>query len=241
MPTTTKRTTLPETTTKLPTTTTKVPTPENSFSKVFCRFYYDEDNLYTCELSNIQFRTDKDTFTISGTHNIGRKDKDVAKVVFINSELLKIPTILFDTFKNLSYLDINYVGLKAIDKNTFESCGKLKSLNARGNNIKLITEDSLQNCTKLTHIDLSDNRIQKLPSRVFSFNTKLTTIIINNNVITSIEPCNNVLQQLKNLKYLGLNSNMCVDKLFNDENLHLNFDRLVMKNLKNCFSLWFMN
>ena len=137
-------------------------------------------------------------------------------------------------------MDINHVGLKAIYSNTFESCGQLRRLNARGNNITLITEDSLQYCTELTHIDLSQNYIKQLHSKVFSFNTKLTTIIINNNLITSIEPCQNVLQQLKDLKYLALKENMCVNNLFDDENLHSNFERLALNDLNVCFGFWYM-
>ena len=231
---------VPTTTEVITTTSAPVPTTESPFPKVYCRFYYDDDNVYTCELSNIQFRTVNDTFSISGTHKTGRNDKDVEKVVFITSELLKVPTIIFETFNNLSYLDINDVGLKAIHRNTFESCGQLRSLNARGNKITHITEDSLQHCTELSHIDLSENHLEKLYSRVFSFNPKLTSILINNNVITSIEPCHNVLQQLKNLKYLALRGNICVNNLFHDEHLHSNFGRLALKDLNVCFGFWNM-
>ncbi|CAO1421813.1 unnamed protein product [Diamesa serratosioi] len=227
-------------TTKVSTTITPVPTTESPFPKIDCRFYYDNDDVYTCELSNIQFRTINDTFRISGTHQLGRNHEDVEKVVFISSQLLKVPTVIFETFNNLTYLDINDVGLKAIHSKTFESCGQLRSINARTNNITHITEDSLQYCTELSHIDLSQNRIEKLHSRVFSSNSKLTTILINNNVITSIEPCNNVLQQLKYLKYLALKGNICVNNLFDDENLHTNFGRLALKDLNVCFSFWYM-
>lgn len=101
---------------------TEVPsTTESLFPIVHCRYYYDKDDVYTCELSNILFRYVDDSFTISGTHKTGRNNTDVAKVVFIASELLKVPTLIFNTFNNLSHLDINDVGLKAIHRKTFES------------------------------------------------------------------------------------------------------------------------
>ena len=169
---------------------------------------------YTCTLSNVQFLND-DFVNIAGVHQNGKSNEDVTGVVFVNSELIKIPMEIFETFTNMHSLVVKGTKLALMNENTFELCGKLKYLDASDNQIRDINKSSLEKCTELE------------------------TLNLHNNFITKIEPCNNFLIKLTKLQNLSLTRNMCIDENFKHEKLHENLKEMVLKKLNRCFSKWY--
>ena len=205
-----------------------------------CDYKVDPKLGYTCEMRNVTYLNHTPGFSISGTHITGHQDTDVVAVKFVNSTLSKIPSTIFRKFTNLARLSVKQVGLLKLDNNTFEECGKLKVFDASLNEINEITNNAFDRCNSLTNIDLSDNFLRILRNQVFT-GTELESIILDGNKITAIEPCNNSLGSLPNLKYLSLKWNICVHKSYYNEQLSREYSRLVTPDLKVCFTYWFLN
>ena len=166
------------------------------------------------------FLSDENTFDISGIHQIGKSDKDVSGVRFKSSQLFKVPRVIFDQFTNLEFLDIHSTELKLFNGETFETCGKLKYLDASINRIRSIPDKALQQCTELISLNLNDN------------------------LISSVEPCNNFLQHLTKLTRLFLRFNICIDEvIFSDgfTMMTMNVSKIAYQKLFRCFSLWFIS
>lgn len=207
---------------------------------VLCDYKVDPNLGYTCELKNVTYLNDSHIFTINGAHIMNQQDTDVMTVKFVNSTLSKIPNVIFTTFPNLARLSIKGVGLKKIDKNTFEDCGELKVFDASLNEISDISNNAFDKCNSLTTIDLSDNVLRILRNQVFT-GTKLESINLDGNKIIAFEPCSNTLGKLPSLKYLSIKWNICIHNSFYNEHLSWEFNRLVTPDLKVCYSHWYLN
>ncbi|CAO1409227.1 unnamed protein product [Diamesa tonsa] len=133
-----------------------------------CYYKVDPKLGYTCEMRNVTYLNDTQGLSISGTHITDLQDTDVVAVKFINSTLSKIPSTIFRKFTNLVRLSVKQVGLKKLDNNTFEECGKLKEFDASFNEISEINNNAFDKCKSLTNIDLSDNVLRVLRNQVFT-------------------------------------------------------------------------
>jgi Leucine-rich repeat (LRR) protein len=140
-----------------------------------CRYYLNENRRYTCVIENV----DLVLSAINGLHYTTFNDEHVLQLFFTNSILRKVPPIVYRKFPNLEFLSVARTKLSIIDDQTFGSCGKLKKIDASGNNIEKIVETSLKNCKQLETIDVRDNPIEFIDGDIFHFDPQLKHIILN--------------------------------------------------------------
>lgn len=199
--------TSPQTTTRsTTTTTTSQPLPV-----IPCKFSNHPQNNYTCTLSRVTFNDDSDAFSLGGQHLPGKTDDDVVSVVFLRSTLDKVPKAVVDKFPNLNFLDISNSRMTKADGKTLENCGKLKNLDASGNDFSMIREGFLSSCKNLKNA------------------------WIENNLITSISPWNNLIKNAKSIKKLSFLDNICVDDIFSNINVSEAYEMNLSKPLRECF------
>ena len=145
---------------------------------------------YNCNISDITYLTTNDVFNIGGTHLSGKIDDDVKSVTVTKSQLFRVPKIFFDKFKNLEILDVSKVGMKIIDGNTFQPCGKLQYLYARENGITTLTADAFGSCLELHSVYLQSNKID------------------------AVEATTKFLEKQTKLVYVELKYNDCINRDF---------------------------
>lgn len=175
-----------------------------------CKFSNNSIYGYTCTLSRITFSNESSNFELAGHHLAGKNDNDVVSVVFLRSNIAKVPQIIFNQFKNLTHLDISITNLKEADENTFGNCGNLKYLDASDNDIEVIKEGFLRNCKHLRYVWLE------------------------NNLISSISPWNILIKGADNLKFLSLRNNLCSDESFTDPNFIAAYENSHAQPLRLC-------
>ena len=151
--------------------------PGSCSSDRICRYYLDYLNRYTCVLDGVEGVVS----SISGTHYLTFTDANVERVYFANSQLSRIPNVLFTKFPNLNFLYVRNVGLGVINDHTFNQCGNLKYLDASYNDIIHIDETSLKNCTKLETIDLTGNPLDYVSTQLYVYDPSLKTVHLHRN------------------------------------------------------------
>lgn len=97
----------------------------------------------------------------------------------MESQLDRIPKVLFEKFPNLNFLYVRNCSLNVINERTFNECGNLEFLDASYNEITHIVETSLRNCTKLKTIDVTGNPIDYLSTKLYDYDPSLKKIHLN--------------------------------------------------------------
>jgi Leucine-rich repeat (LRR) protein len=142
-----------------------------------CRYYLDYLNRYTCVIDG----ADGSVTGIGGIHSSPFTDANVERVYFVNSQLSRIPNVLFQKFPNLNFLYVRSCGMGVINDRTFNECGNLKFLDASFNDIIHIDETSLRNCTHLETIDLTGNPLDYVSTQLYVYDPSLKTVHFNRN------------------------------------------------------------
>ena len=140
-----------------------------------------------------------------------------------------------DSFKDLTrlgYLALNYNQIKMTDPNWFQSLDTLWQLWIGYNQIEFLDEQIFDILRNIREISLDNNKIATVPSNLFKDNLKLEEIKLGGNKIQTI--CSTMFDHLKDLTYVDLRSNVCVNDFF----FHKRFNG--MKNVLriNCESLY---
>lgn len=142
-------------------------------------------------------------------------DEDVKGLIFTTSSLEKIPPSVFETFKNLEYLQVRQSGLSKIFNGTFEGC-----------------------VTSLKFIDASYNCIKEVEGNSFTECPNVADIRLNHNCIYSIQPCKTFfVDKLSQLTSLNVRQNICVDGSY--EGINLTVKEKMKEDMKGCFGMWF--
>lgn len=188
-------------------TTTTTPQP---LTIVECKFQNHRIFGYTCVLSKVM----TDDFLISGKHLSGKTNGDVTGVIFLRSQLTKVPSNIFGEFLNLLYIDVSNSGIVKADSSTVEVCGKLKYLDLSDNDIVTVDDGFLDSCNSLEQV------------------------YIENNLINSVSPCSNFMKSQKNLVEVSLIYNICIDNdgYFSGQSLSENYKQNFIKSLMTCFT-----
>jgi hypothetical protein len=163
-----------------------------------CVYRNNDTNGYTCDIT-IQNPLGLNNFaSIGGTHLPGMTDNDVKRVFRVSgSNSRNVPSIICDKFQNLTYIDLNRIGIEALDDKAFKNCKihenafidnlELKVLFIDGNWLSSLSENIFKNQHKLTSLALMRNRFSDLPKNIFNPLQKLTYLQLG-------------LNQLKNLR-----------------------------------------
>jgi len=116
----------------------------------------------------------------------------------------------------------------------------LKYFNIRDTQLKKNVKSTFQSCDQLIWLDASDNRIRILPANAFVNCQQLEIILLDNNNIIRIDPCNNFVDKLKDLKELSMRRNACINFVVDENALEVQRTDARMGKLRNCYNKWVM-
>lgn len=145
------------------------------------------------------------------------------------STLPEFPIEIFDTFPNLTEVELIYSGIELLEEDDFINATNLQRLRLEGNNIHTIGRAAftkLMNLTilalptnqitkvedyafadlkQLVRLNLEQNNLTKLQQNIFSGATNLLTLFLNDNQIATIEDGALYLENLNELYLQGNN------------------------------------
>lgn len=152
------------------------------------KHFHERVPVYTCGLLKQDITC---ALTFTGEHSTERANTDVRGIALAHCTFPSgFPRNLPVIFPNLDHVAING-GLRSISKSDFEGFGNLKFLDLEGCEISTLADDLFENTPNLEVIYFSHNGV------------------------TNIGP--NLLQPLKNLKYLDLRGNETIDAVFDED------------------------
>lgn len=160
---------------------------------------------YSCRLTIFNPNGFDNFDKIEGAHMEDKTDKDVKEMdnyFYRNHTSTNIPSIICIQFENLERIELRYLGIQIIDKNSFK------------------------NCKNLSWLDLGDNAISTIPEDTFSSNTELKRIMLSFNQLTNLP--DNLFKNQQNLEYLSLSANKLSNRLDNILNPLINLTNLVL-------------
>lgn len=196
-----------------------------------CKFYYDNEHGYTCNVMENSLRFNMHSYDVSFSGSKSFR-KSVKFVRFDNSIIDFVPKQLFEFFENLERLEITNSTLAKLDQHSFADGIHLKALQLQNNNIQSIDSKTFQNLNNLDYLNLENNQIEYLNGDLFKQNLQLQYVNLRNNIINYID--HNLVNSLKSLKSVDFSGNDCVQKSFEkDPNLE---SATIEKDLNLCFS-----
>lgn len=169
-----------------------------------CRYYIDASHGYSCQLSDINYRSETDVLVIDGTHMAGKRDTDVLYLFSENTVIRFIPPVIFTKFSRLTRLHLVNVGL-SLNVRSFKNATSLKVIDIPWNQVTSIPADTFRSCVNLEEIYLYNNKLQTLDKNAFVGLSKLWRLDLGANLITEIQT--ELLHPLTNLTILMLMKN----------------------------------
>lgn len=136
-------------------------------SSISCEFAFIGAG-YGCRL-RIENTNNWNNFTeIDGIHTDRFTNSNVTAVYchHCQGQSTIIPSIICDTFPNLSIFEYALTGVTEIDDNSFRNCSRLTELVLRSNSISSITSNAFINLRNVNNLDLTENLITNLPGNV---------------------------------------------------------------------------
>lgn len=186
--------------------------------KVNTTFGPEDRKITTCELNSVKYAPGKTLKFSEGTGNFTYQE---LRVKFLESSILSVPNILFDEFRKLEILEMNYVGLRNIFQKSFDRAESLKVFQAFGNRISIVQAFSFAGAGGLEALDLSGNIISNIHHEAFNGLENLRELSLSNNRLSIIDE--QTFQPLKNLTWIWLDRNeikiIAVNLLINSQKL----------------------
>lgn len=130
---------------------------------------------------------------------------ETMRVKFNESSIQAIPTIIFDEFRRLEILELNWVGLRNIYPNSFTGAESLKVLQAFGNKLTTLNGFAFDGAKNLEILDLSQNLISNINVETFAGLELLKELSLSSNRISILDE--QTFQPLKNLTWIWLDRN----------------------------------
>lgn len=128
------------------------------------------------------------------------------------NELNELDGSTFTGATNLEWLSVSSNGIKEINKDAFNGLLNLQMLYLSQNKLQQLHQDTFSALLNLNEVLLNGNQFEKLQSGLFDKNLKLKRIWLQNNQIQQIDP--QFFAPLKNLIFLNLEENSCINQLF---------------------------
>jgi Leucine-rich repeat (LRR) protein len=170
-----------------------------------CRFSGNIGEQYTCDATGVTYLQVNDGINLSGNHEGTRKDENVRRIVFSESQLVTIPASVFDKFVNLETFTARNVGMQRIELDRAR-CSVLFHLYLDNNRITRLENDVFRNCrASLQEISLEANQIDFIGANVFRIMMWLRYVNLQNNRLTTIDP--NLFFSMNNLETVLLGFN----------------------------------
>ncbi|KAG5668986.1 hypothetical protein PVAND_016889 [Polypedilum vanderplanki] len=160
-----------------------------------CTFNVEKSNLYLDHTQN----------TCKIQHDVNINDDDF-KIQSVQSKLRKSEILEFNVEgKIFEYFPMNFD----------VEFPNLIAIMVKNSGLKAITKETFKNIPKLKWLSFHMNKLRKLEEGIFENNKELERITLGTNQIQYIHP--DTFDHLKNLKFLGLKGNTCVNNYFDLE------------------------
>lgn len=172
-------------------------------SEARCNYYEHPLFGYGCEVASLEFFAG-DLLQITGNHNSGKNNENVAFVEILNSTVEVIPQQFFLSFPNLNRFYAQSVSLSTL--NRLLNCQSLKLLFLSGNNLEMISSDTFADCGNLEVLHLQNNHINNVERWAFRNLDKLQVLLLSSNQLEVINA--DLFTTIPNLLDLGLSNNM---------------------------------
>lgn len=154
----------------------------------------------------LPYSRDLDPLNVTGSHQAGKTNEDINRVVITQSGVLYVPSPMFDIFKNLQLVEIDNVGLQFFNENSFINATKLKSFSAFRNKVSRISAKGFYGAGEsLEELSLRTNTIEEIDVDAFVGLENLKELFILDNSIYAIIP--GTFRALKRLEILNLGYN----------------------------------
>lgn len=142
--------------------------------------------------------------------NILKKDVEnidnVTEVHFSSSSNIPVlDNVLFETFKNLKWADMNNIGVKEIEPKAFRNASTLKVMNLEGNEIEELKANAFLGANLLRVLYLGYNKIHKIDRLAFNELHQLIYLGLQSNKISQIEK--GTFECLTSTQEINLNHN----------------------------------
>lgn len=170
------------------------------------------------------------------------------EISFEKSILKKVPSGIFQAYKNLKNLSFSNCKIPEILENTFKEAFHLQELDLSLNKISSLESSTFNGAENLEILDLSFNEVEDIPNELLKKLTKLRILFLSYNKIKTIDETTfSSLPQLSQLKLGNNNIKVIHPNLFSHNNkinvLELNNNQIstVGDSIKNLNKLWFLD
>ena len=151
----------------------------------------NSDNI----LSNI-------TFTLTNNLSFSNVEVDITKL----TNLFEITNGAFSNAKNLSSISLSDE-VTNIGTNAFSGCFSLTNIRFSGG-LTDILDGAFSNCSALTLVMLSSDKLTNISNNAFYNNSSLKNLVLPANISNVCNTAFSGCGQLKNIEYLGTNTNV---------------------------------
>ena len=170
-----------------------------------CYYNNYSSSGYTCDLKIINPNGFNNFTGIDGAHLGGMTNEDVRRIISNNGSTTNVPSIICETFKNATRIELRSIGIQSIDENSFRNCKKLEYLDLDANKIEKMDEALFIENLELNELSLLYNQLTTLPANVLKNQRKLLRLGLSVNKISDLPE--NVFDSLENLDFMGLYGN----------------------------------
>lgn len=174
-------------------------------------------SLQNCQLKNLK------SGDFKGAGNLKNLNLD-------SNELATLNASSFSGAGKLEWLSLSSNFIHIINKDAFRGLSKLQMLVLSQNKLQQLPGETFGELVDLREILLNGNEFEKLPAGLFDRNLQMKRIWMQNNKLKVIEP--QVFVPLKNLLYINLQDNVCVNEEF--RKMYRETESLMTDSLKNC-------
>jgi Leucine-rich repeat (LRR) protein len=181
---------------------------QSAFCVEFQCLYIQAGLKYFCNLeysSLIKFTTANEPITVSENHLDSKTNDDVGETQIHPPHIIRfVPTMIFDTFKNLKHFEMSGVQLNEMTTNAITNCMKLETIDINSNNFPTLPASFAESCVKLSTLNLFDNHISFIHKDAFKGLGALEALSLEQNTFESLDP--STFYHTPNMKRLYLNN-----------------------------------
>lgn len=177
------------------------------FDRASAAISCSRDDSVLCQAQDQQL-SPTDTFEIARTSGV-----PITDLVLYNIAMPILPTTIFTSYPNISFLSLSNTGLKQLSVKNFANGVKLKKLFIFGGFLTRVVNGTFRSCTSLENLQITNNRISVIELNAFQGLNSLSNLCLSNNSIVVLHPL--VLATLPNLNLFVAETNK-IKKLSSD-------------------------
>lgn len=130
-----------------------------------------------------------------------------------------LPKYIGDKLPDLQEIAVHGTGLSVVREYYFKNLRRLRFLTLYGNNIAVIEPKAFMDLVNVEELRLQHNKIGTLDENIFNTMSKLKKVYLNNNILKSLMPTTFTIPD-GSLNTVNLDSNSCIDKYYNENNIY---------------------